>query len=39
LKVYGKASGKNTIEGRSKAIADAIAEQLRTRFQARGWIS
>jgi hypothetical protein len=38
-KIYGEASGKNTLEGRAKATADAIAEQLKIRFQARGWIS
>jgi hypothetical protein len=39
MKIYGEASGKNTIEGRAKATADAIAEQLKVRFQDRGWIS
>jgi hypothetical protein len=39
LKIYGEASGKNTLEGRAKAIADAISEQLKIRFQDRGWIS
>ncbi len=39
MKVYGEASGRNTIEGRAKATADAIAEQLRIRFRNRGWIS
>jgi len=38
-KLYGEVSGKNTLEGRAKATADAIAEQLRIRFQDRGWIS
>jgi hypothetical protein len=38
-KVYGEASGKNTLEGRAKATADAIAEQLKIRFRDRGWIS
>jgi hypothetical protein len=38
-KIYGEASGKNTLEGRAKATADAISEQLRTRFQDRGWIN
>lgn len=38
-KIYGEASGKNTLEGRAKATADAIAEQLRIRFRDRGWIS
>jgi hypothetical protein len=39
LKVYGEASGRNTLEGRAQATADAIAQELRVRFQARGWIS
>jgi len=39
MKVYGEASGRNKLEGRAKATADAIAEQLRIRFQDRGWIS
>jgi len=38
-KIYGEASGRNTLEGRAKATADAIAEQLKIRFQDRGWIS
>jgi Domain of unknown function (DUF4410) len=38
LKVYGEASGRNTLEGRAKATADAIAEELKIRFQDRGWI-
>jgi hypothetical protein len=39
MKVYAEASGRNTLEGRAKATADAIAEQLKIRFQDRGWIS
>jgi Domain of unknown function (DUF4410) len=38
-KVYGEASGRNTVEGRAKATADEIAQQLRIRFQERGWIN
>ena len=38
-KIYGEASGSNTLSGRAKATADAIAEQLKIRFRARGWIS
>jgi hypothetical protein len=38
LKVYGEASGRNTLEGRAKATADAIAVELKVRFQDRGWI-
>jgi hypothetical protein len=37
-KVYGEASGRNTPEGRAKATSDAIAEELKIRFQDRGWI-
>jgi hypothetical protein len=37
-KIYGEVSGKNTLQGRAKATADAIAEQLKIRFQDRGWI-
>jgi hypothetical protein len=39
LKVYGEASGRNQLEGRAKATADAIAAELKVRFQSRGWIS
>lgn len=39
LKIYGETSGRNKLEGRAKATADAIAQQLRIRFQDRGWIS
>ena len=39
IKIYGEASGRNKLEGRAKATADAISEQLRIRFQDRGWIS
>jgi hypothetical protein len=38
IKVYGEASGRNTLEGRAKATASAISDALRTRFQDRGWI-
>jgi hypothetical protein len=38
-KVLGEASGRNALEGRARATADAIAEQLRIRFQDRGWIT
>ena len=37
-KIYGEASGSSGLEGRAKATADAIAEQLRVRFNDRGWI-
>jgi Domain of unknown function (DUF4410) len=39
LKVYGEASGRNKLQGRAKATADAIAAQLKIRFRERGWIS
>jgi hypothetical protein len=39
LKVYGEASGRNTVQNRARATADAISEQLRIRFRDRGWIS
>ena len=38
-KIYGEVSGSNTPEGRAKAIADAIAEQLKIRFREHGWIN
>ncbi|MFZ0659990.1 MAG: DUF4410 domain-containing protein [Candidatus Binataceae bacterium] len=37
-KIYSEASGRNGLEGRAKATAAAIAEQLKIRFQDRGWI-
>ncbi len=37
-KLYGEASGRNGLEGRAKATADQIAEELKIRFQQRGWI-
>ncbi|HVN91164.1 MAG TPA: DUF4410 domain-containing protein [Candidatus Binataceae bacterium] len=38
-KLYGEASGRSGIEGRADATADAIAEQLKIRFQDRGWLA
>src|SRR5262249_5725047 len=38
-KLLGETSGRNALEGRAKATADAIAEQLKIRFQDRGWIT
>lgn len=38
LKVYGEASGSNRLPGRAKATADAISDELKIRFQDRGWI-
>jgi hypothetical protein len=37
-KLYGEVSGRSGLEGRAKATADEIAEQLKIRFQDRGWI-
>ena len=39
MKILGETSGRNALEGRAKATADQIAEQLKIRFQDRGWIS
>lgn len=39
LKLATEASGRTGLEGRAKATADAIAAQLKIRFQDRGWIS
>ena len=39
LKLYGEASGRSGLEGRAKATADEIAEQLKVRFKERGWIT
>jgi hypothetical protein len=36
--VYGEESGKNTIEGRAKQIAQEIGDVLKKRFQEQGWI-
>ena len=36
MKIYGQASGKDTIEGRADATAKEIADQIYARFQARG---
>jgi hypothetical protein len=38
-KIYREASGQNTLEARAKETADEIAEQLKLRFQERGWIT
>jgi hypothetical protein len=38
-KIYGEMSGRNALEGRAKATADEISEQLKIRFEDRGWIS
>jgi Domain of unknown function (DUF4410) len=38
-RIYVEASGRNTLEARAKATANEIAEELRTKFQQRGWIT
>jgi len=38
-KLVGEATGRNSIDARAKSTADQIAEQLKIRFQDRGWIS
>jgi len=38
VKAYGEASGSATIEGRAKATAKEIADQLKIRFEQQGWI-
>ena len=37
-KAYGEYSGSSKIEGRAKAIAKEIADTIRPKFQAQGWI-
>jgi Domain of unknown function (DUF4410) len=37
-KIYGEASGRSGLQGRAKATADEISDQLKIRFQDRGWI-
>jgi len=39
MKIYGEASGSAKIEGRAKATAKEIAEELKKRFQQQGWIN
>ena len=39
MKVYGEASGSAKIEGRAKATAKEIADQLKIRFKEEGWIN
>lgn len=38
LKIAGAATGRSGLEGRAKSTADAIAAQIKIRFQERGWI-
>ena len=37
-KIYGETSGRSGLQGRAKATADEISDQLKIRFQDRGWI-
>jgi hypothetical protein len=37
-KAYGEYSGSSKIEGRAKATAKEIADELKKRFQEQGWI-
>ena len=39
MKAYGEASGSSTVEGRAKATAKEISDQLKKRFQEQGWIN
>jgi hypothetical protein len=39
MHVYGEESGSSTVEGRAKATAKEIADQLKVRFQEQGWIN
>jgi hypothetical protein len=39
VKAYGEASGSATIEGRAKATAKEIADQLKISFEQQGWTS
>jgi hypothetical protein len=38
MKVYGEASGKSKIQGRSEQTAKEIADVIKKRFQDQGWI-
>lgn len=38
VKVAGEITGKSKIEGAAKRTAEAIADQLKIRFEERGWI-
>lgn len=38
MKVYGEASGSSKVEGRAKATAEEISEQLKIRFHQQGWV-
>jgi hypothetical protein len=38
VKAGGEASGKDTIEGAAKRVADSIASELEVKFREQGWI-
>ncbi len=38
-KAYGEYTGSSKIEGRAKAIAKEIADQLKPKYQQQGWIN
>ncbi|MEI6195851.1 MAG: DUF4410 domain-containing protein [Verrucomicrobiota bacterium] len=38
MHIYGEASGSSELSGRAKAIVKEIADGLKKRFQAQGWI-
>ena len=38
VKAYGEVSGSSTLEGRAKATAKEIADQIKPRFKQQGWI-
>ena len=38
MKLYGEETGSSKLEGRAKATAKEIADQLKPRFQEQGWI-
>lgn len=38
VKVYDEASGRSKLEGRAKATAEEIGDQLEVRFKEEGWI-
>lgn len=38
MKAYGEYSGSSKIEGREKAVAKEIADQIKPKFKEQGWI-
>lgn len=39
MKAYGEYTGSSKVEGRAKAIAKEITDQLRLKYQEQGWIN